>query len=85
MAALPVHEFEPRWSGKVPHRLVGLAVRSDPGSPDHVDTPAYAELAGHWAFYPQRIDECRVDDERVEPNEGGFYGGWITANVTGPA
>ena len=46
--------------------------------------PPYAELAGHWAFYPQRIDECRVDDERVEPNEGAFYGGWITANVTGP-
>ena len=44
----------------------------------------YAELAGRWAFYAQRVDECWVDDERVEPNEGSFYGGWITANVTGP-
>lgn len=46
--------------------------------------PSYSELAGRWAFYAQRFDECWVDDERVEPNEGNFYGGWITANVTGP-
>jgi len=30
------------------------------------------------------VDECWVDNERVDPNEGDFYGGWITANVTGP-
>jgi uncharacterized protein (DUF427 family) len=50
--------------------------------PDPV--PSYSELAGHWAFYAQRVAECWVDDERVEPNEGSFYGGWITCNVTGP-
>jgi uncharacterized protein (DUF427 family) len=44
----------------------------------------FAELLGHWAFYPQSVDECWVDDERVEPNGGDFYGGWITSNVTGP-
>jgi uncharacterized protein (DUF427 family) len=47
-------------------------------------TPPFAELAGTWAFYAQAVDECWVDDERVGPNEGDFYGGWITANVTGP-
>ena len=45
---------------------------------------AFAELVGHWAFYAQAVDECWVDDERVAPNEGDFYGGWITANLTGP-
>ena len=44
----------------------------------------FAELAGHWACYAQAVDECWVDDERVGSNEGDFYGGWITANVTGP-
>jgi uncharacterized protein (DUF427 family) len=44
----------------------------------------YAAIAGCWAFYAQRLDECLVDDERVSPNPGSFYGGWITANVTGP-
>ena len=44
----------------------------------------FVALIGHWAFYAQAVDECWVDDERVHPNEGDFYGGWITANVTGP-
>lgn len=45
---------------------------------------SFAEIAGCWAFYAQKLDECFVDDERVSPNEGSFYGGWITSNVTGP-
>ncbi|MDW3216317.1 MAG: DUF427 domain-containing protein [Ilumatobacteraceae bacterium] len=47
-------------------------------------TPAFAPIRDHWAFYAQSVDECWVDDERVDPNEGDFYGGWITGNVTGP-
>lgn len=47
-------------------------------------TPGFAAIAGYWAFYPQALDECWVDDERVAPNPGMFYGGWITTNVTGP-
>ncbi len=47
-------------------------------------TPRFADIAGCWGFYAQAVDECWVDDERVDPNEGDFYGGWITANVTGP-
>lgn len=41
-------------------------------------------VRGHWAFYAQKADECWIDDERVSSNEGSFYGGWVTANVTGP-
>lgn len=44
----------------------------------------YAVLADHAAFYPQAVDECWLDDERVEPNPGGFYGGWITSDIRGP-
>jgi uncharacterized protein (DUF427 family) len=47
-------------------------------------TPAYEAARGFWAFYAQKLDECWVDDERVEPNPGSFYGGWITENVRGP-
>jgi uncharacterized protein (DUF427 family) len=46
--------------------------------------PAYAALAGAVAFYPSRVDECRVDGEPVRAQEGDFYGGWITADITGP-
>jgi len=47
-------------------------------------TARYAGLADHLAFYPQRVDACFVDDERVAPNDGSFYGGWITSKVVGP-
>jgi uncharacterized protein (DUF427 family) len=45
---------------------------------------AYATLRDHVAVYPGLVDQCTVDGERVVPQPGGFYGGWITSNVTGP-
>jgi uncharacterized protein (DUF427 family) len=47
-------------------------------------SPAFAPLAGHVAFYAARMDACFVDGEQVTPQPGGFYGGWITANIVGP-
>ncbi len=44
---------------------------------------AYATLAGHVSFYPALVD-CRLDEEPVEPQPGGFYGGWVTAEIIGP-
>ena len=44
----------------------------------------YHELAGYYAFYPQRVDRCSVDDEVVRSQAGDFYGGWITNSVVGP-
>ena len=46
--------------------------------------PGYEAIAGHIAFYPGRVDEASVDGERVVPQAGDFYGGWITADVRGP-
>ena len=45
---------------------------------------AYAALRDHVAFYPSRMDACRLDDELVQSQPGDFYGGWITADVRGP-
>ncbi len=47
-------------------------------------TPGFAPIAGFWAFYAQALDACFVDEEQVHPNPGSFYGGWMTAQVTGP-
>ena len=47
-------------------------------------TAAYAVLADAVAVYPAAMDACVVDGERVRPQEGGFYGGWITDDVVGP-
>lgn len=47
-------------------------------------TAAFAPLAGWFAVYPALMDGCWVDGERVLPQPGGFYGGWITDRVQGP-
>ena len=46
--------------------------------------PGYEAITDHIAFYPGRVDEAWVDDERVTPQAGDFYGGWITSDVAGP-
>ncbi len=46
-------------------------------------TTAFSQLADHWAFYAQKLN-CSVDGEQVIPNEGSFYGGWVTSKVVGP-
>lgn len=47
-------------------------------------TPEFESLREHLAFYPSKMDECFVGDERVEAQEGDFYGGWITSKIVGP-
>jgi uncharacterized protein (DUF427 family) len=44
----------------------------------------YGELAGFVSFYPGRVDGCFVAGERVRPQAGGFYGGWILDEIVGP-
>lgn len=46
--------------------------------------PGFEALVGHVAVMPSAMDECRVDDEVVTPQQGGFYGGWVTSRVVGP-
>ncbi len=44
----------------------------------------YEAITGYITFYPSRVDACYVDDEQVVPQEGDFYGGWITSEIVGP-
>ncbi len=44
----------------------------------------YAVLRDRVAVYPGRVQACLVDDERVEAQPGGFYGGWMTSRIAGP-
>jgi uncharacterized protein (DUF427 family) len=50
----------------------------------HEPRPGFEAIRDAVAFYPAAMDACWVDDERVEPQPGGFYGGWITRDVVGP-
>jgi uncharacterized protein (DUF427 family) len=46
--------------------------------------PGFEVLADHVAVYAGFTDGCFVDGERVIPQPGGFYGGWITSSLAGP-
>ncbi len=47
-------------------------------------TEGFERLRDHLALYPAAMDRCTVDSEVVRPQEGGFYGGWVTSAVVGP-
>lgn len=46
-------------------------------------SPGFERLRDHISFYPA-LAECRLGNELVRPQPGGFYGGWITDEITGP-
>lgn len=71
------------WKGAARYWALGR----DAVSPVAWDYPRprarFDVLKNYVSFYPGRI-ECHVDGERVRPQPGRFYGGWITDDVVGP-
>jgi len=67
------------WTLKVGDRRAENAAWSYPKP-----SPAYEAIKGHFAFYASKMDACYVDDEQAQPQEGDFYGGWITSDIVGP-
>jgi len=73
------------WKGAARYwTLVGGGVRLERAAWSY-DTPAapYAALRDHVAVYATQA-ECFVAGERVRPQDGGFYGGWVTNEIVGP-
>ncbi len=46
-------------------------------------TTAFTSLKGYLAFYASKMQECSVAGVQVQPQDGDFYGGWVTPNLTG--
>jgi hypothetical protein len=73
------------WKGAAGYYSVNVNGKSAPASawfyakPNH----PYEAIANHVAFYASKMDECYVDEERVTPQAGGFYGGWVTSWISG--
>jgi uncharacterized protein (DUF427 family) len=63
---------------------VGKLVARDVAWSYTAPSEAYAGLKDCLSFYAGRVDACYVDDERVTPQAGQFYGGWITSDLAGP-
>lgn len=47
-------------------------------------TQPFRPIAGYLSVYASDVPwECFVDDEKVEPQPGDFYGGWSTSELEG--
>ncbi|MDH5427203.1 MAG: DUF427 domain-containing protein [Nitrospirota bacterium] len=44
----------------------------------------YEVISDYFAFYPGKVDACYVGKQKVKPQPGDFYGGWITSHILGP-
>ncbi len=66
------------WSVKVNGRTIDDAAW---GYPEPFE--GFESMSNYVSFYPAKL-ECLVDGERVEPQPGGFYGGWVTSEIVGP-
>jgi uncharacterized protein (DUF427 family) len=47
-------------------------------------TKGYEAIKDYLAFYPRMMDACYVDGERVTPEPGQYFGGWVTSDIVGP-
>jgi len=95
---LPVDDFEPgallATGGSSWCEFKGRATYFDVHGADAVapraawtyptPSPGFERIAGYVAVMPGAMERCTVDGEVVRAQEGGFYGGWITARVVGP-
>jgi uncharacterized protein (DUF427 family) len=74
------------WKGEAAyHDVVVGGKRVERGAWGYpAPTPPFAAIKDHLAFYAGPMEGCYVDDEKVTPQQGGFYGGWITSDIVGP-
>jgi uncharacterized protein (DUF427 family) len=72
------------WKGRAVYwALASGESRSAVGWSYPDPTPAFRAIRDHLSFYPGRV-ECFVGGERVRPQPGAFYGGWVTSEIVGP-
>ena len=67
-----------------PSRALGGKIAKDSGWSYPEPSAAFIALRDHIAVYAAAMDACYVADEKATPQPGGFYGGWVTANLIGP-
>jgi uncharacterized protein (DUF427 family) len=70
------------WKGAAKYWSLEMAEEAIGWSYPTAQAP-YGAISGYLSFYPARV-ECFVDGERVRPQPGYFYGGWITCEIVGP-
>lgn len=74
------------WKGQATYYTVQVKdkIASNAAWAYPAPAPGYEGIRDYISFYPQGMDACYVDGEKVTPQPGQFYGGWITHDIAGP-
>ena len=80
------HESFCPYKGEASYWTISAGDRSSENAVWSYEAPfeETAEIKDYIAFFAGRVDGCYIDDEKVVPQAGDFYGGWITSNIVGP-
>ncbi len=74
------------WKGQARYYTIGVngkqAYKAAWYYPD--PTADFKTIKDYIAIYPAPMDACYVNGQKVKPQPGGFYGGWITPDIVGP-
>ncbi len=81
-----IHTTFCEWKGAASYYTVTVGNKSIPNAAWYYRNPThpYEALANYIAVYPGKMDACYVNGEKVQAQEGDFYGGWITGEIVGP-
>lgn len=72
------------WKGEATYWTLSADPSAGPIGWSYSDPrPPFAPIRNYFTFYPAAL-ACFVDGERVRPQPGAFYGGWITSEIVGP-
>lgn len=67
------------WSVRVGDKISSNAAWSYPNP-----WAGFEDIVNHLAFNASKVDACYVDANKVIPQPGHYYGGWITPDIVGP-
>ncbi|GCE25837.1 hypothetical protein KDA_13210 [Dictyobacter alpinus] len=81
----PKHSYC-EWKGQASYYTITVDGKSVPDGAWYYPQPTrgYESIANYIAVYPSLMEACYVNREKVQPQEGDFYGGWITKDIVGP-
>jgi Domain of unknown function (DUF427) len=74
------------WKGRASYFDLVVGARAAPRAAWTYERPSasFESIAGAVAVMAAQVDRCTVNGEEVQPQPGGFYGGWVTSWIVGP-
>jgi uncharacterized protein (DUF427 family) len=74
------------WKGKARYWTVRVGKKCSENAAWSYSEPwdGFELITDYIAFNASKMDACYVGNEKVLPQPGNYYGGWITSSVVGP-